>query len=423
MKIYTSISLKAFLTVCLYVLFSQSANAQQKADYFTHEGKISPTNCLFIDLEKPATSATVQWLENPTTKGFYIYADGEKYFVERDADAEEKDGKVFSQLVVFPKPISTFTVCSENYNGELTMHFLQVPYIDFDRNAFRQPRYKTGCEKPVTVDQDIWRAGLDAPTVKPAAHKVTHIIVHHTATSNTDSNYVNVMRNIYLYHTRVNGWDDVGYNFLVAPDGTIFQGRDGVGVDEDDNIKGAHFCGKNTNTMGISMIGDYQHIPPTDTALQALEQLIAWKMNKENIEANDTTIHNGTLLNTISGHRDGCATECPGDSVYVRLPQIRNEVEVLMEDCTPPTIGLDQKHFSGDVYMQYYQSNNEIVIRSEKPGNFSFTLVDIQGKTWQTGKIHSSFETISTNNLPKGIYILQLYNASEKNTFRFVKFN
>ncbi len=422
MKIYFSPVSKAFFAISIYViLFLAEVNAQQKPLYFKHSERIAASKCVLVDLEKPATSATVQWLNNSYTKGFYIYADGEKYFVERDADAEEINGKVFSHLVVFPSPISTFTVCSEDYHGEITMHFLQVPYIAFDKNAFKQKRNKTGCKKPVTVDQDIWRAGLAAPTVTPAAHKVTHIIVHHTATPNSQTDYVNVVRNIYLYHTEVNGWDDIGYNFLVAPDGIIFQGRDGMGVDEDDNIRGAHFCGKNTNTMGISMIGDYQQVAPTDTSLQALEQLIAWKMNKENIEANENTIHNGVLLNTISGHRDGCATECPGDSVYVRLPQVRNEVDILMEDCMSPTIGIAQKHFSGDVYMQYNHTGNEVNIRSDKAANYTFTLVDLQGKIWKSGNINVGFEAVSARDLPNGIYILQLNNSQGKNTLKFVK--
>src|SRR5688572_29290845 len=91
MKKYAPVYLKAFFVLCLYVFTTfQPVKAQQKADYFTHTESIAPTKCLLVDLEKPATSATIQWLENPDTKGFYIYADGEKYFVERDADVEEK---------------------------------------------------------------------------------------------------------------------------------------------------------------------------------------------------------------------------------------------------------------------------------------------------------------------------------------------
>jgi hypothetical protein len=340
--------------------------------------------------------------------------------VEKDADVKSKTGKAFSNLIVFPKPLSQIEIISGNFSGELKLHLLQVPYIKFDKAAYKQNfRSKKGCEKPVTVDQDIWRAGLTPPSVAPTPNQVTHIIVHHTATPNTDSNYVNVVRNIYLYHTQVNGWDDIGYNFLVAPDGTIFQGRDGMGMIEDDDVKGAHFCNKNTNTMGISMIGDYQTIQPTDTSLRALEQLIAWKMNKLDLDPRDSALHNGEMLNRISGHRDGCSTECPGDSVYVRLPEIRNAVETLMQDCIT-TVGIDSKHFLVDVYMAYHQENQLITIDNLQAGNYNYAVIDMQGKVRLNGET-SSNQNISVSDLPKGIYIVQLYNTSGKNTLKFVK--
>ncbi|MBS4034431.1 MAG: T9SS type A sorting domain-containing protein [Ignavibacterium sp.] len=38
----------------------------------------------------------------------------------------------------------------------------------------------------------------------------------------------------------------------------------------------------------------------------------------------------GLTLNNISGHRNGCATECPGTNLYNQLPAIRNAVYDLL---------------------------------------------------------------------------------------------
>lgn len=46
-------------------------------------------------------------------------------------------------------------------------------------------------------------------------------------------------------------WNDIGYNFLVAPTGDVFEGR-GWGV------KGAHAVKYNSKSVGICLIGDYQ---------------------------------------------------------------------------------------------------------------------------------------------------------------------
>ena len=60
-------------------------------------------------------------------------------------------------------------------------------------------------------------------------------MVHHSAGSNTNSNYTQVVRDIYLYHTQVNGcWSDIGYNYLVAQDGSIYNGRDPGALEQDD---------------------------------------------------------------------------------------------------------------------------------------------------------------------------------------------
>src|SRR5690606_5894496 len=112
------------------------------------------------------------------------------------------------------------------------------------------------CSEPQMIDPSHWRAGLPQPKGSPVFTSVNHIIIHHSAGSNLVTDFTNEVRNIYLYHTNVNGWDDIGYNFLIAPNGTIYQGRDGRGIVEKDYVMGAHMCGRNSGTMGICLLGD-----------------------------------------------------------------------------------------------------------------------------------------------------------------------
>ena len=49
--------------------------------------------------------------------------------------------------------------------------------------------------------------------------------LHHTATSNLDDNPAGTVRAIYEYHTVDNGWQDIGYHYLISEDGTVFEGR------------------------------------------------------------------------------------------------------------------------------------------------------------------------------------------------------
>ena len=65
-----------------------------------------------------------------------------------------------------------------------------------------------------------------AATVPSFARTLTTAVVHHTAGGepSTPAQSAAVVRGIYLYHVRGNGWDDVGYNFLVDRFGQVFEG-------------------------------------------------------------------------------------------------------------------------------------------------------------------------------------------------------
>ena len=194
------------------------------------------------------------------------------------------------------------------------------------------------CDPPAWIPPSQWRAGLTPPAVKPAATPTHHVIVHHSASNLTDSNYVAVVRSIYLYHTQVRGWDDIGYNFVIDPAGVLYQARDPQGVDDPDHIKGAHFCGKNSYTMGVCLLGNYQQARPSSAALKTLNHLLTWKMHKEGLNPLDSMLHpvgssSAVWLPVIAPHRAGCATLCPGDSVAVRMPAIRQAVADSLQQC------------------------------------------------------------------------------------------
>jgi hypothetical protein len=183
------------------------------------------------------------------------------------------------------------------------------------------------------IDQQIWREDLPEPDYERIVHIVKNIIIHHSATSNDLTDYTNVVRNIYLSHTQVNGWSDIGYNYLIAQDGTIFKGRD-PNIFEQDNVMGAHFCSSNSGTMGICILGNYMDIYPTQESLNALVSLLAWKTAKDSLNPFGTAVHPlNENLPVIAGHRDGCSTLCPGDSLYENLVRIRQETSDKLKSC------------------------------------------------------------------------------------------
>ncbi len=204
---------------------------------------------------------------------------------------------------------------------------------------------KAACAKPPVVSRSLWGAIFRNPAPTSV---VSHLIVHHEFGSNISSDWAARVRSIQNFHINGNGWSDIGYNFLVDPNGVIYEGRAGG-----DNAIGAHFCARNRNTMGVCMLGDYSSVTPTTATQNSLKSLLAWKADKENINPIGSSFHYSinSSLTHIAGHRDAGCSVCPGNGGYATLGSIRSGVNSLVangcsggtpppSDTTPPTTSI-----------------------------------------------------------------------------------
>jgi hypothetical protein len=145
------------------------------------------------------------------------------------------------------------------------------------------------------------------------ADKVDMTVVHHTAGNNTYTREQapGIVRGIQRYHMDSQGWSDIGYNALVDRFGTIYEGRAG-GLEW--AVVGAHARNYNTGSFGVSVMGNFENVDAPQAAYDALIRIIAWKSTIHRMDPLGTTTrtYNGTLLRTISGHRDMGQTACPG---------------------------------------------------------------------------------------------------------------
>jgi hypothetical protein len=158
-----------------------------------------------------------------------------------------------------------------------------------------------------------------------------NVFVHHTVTSNVydESESASIVRGIYAYHTQSRGWCDIGYNFLVDRYGNIFEGRRG-GMRWP--VRGAHAGDYNTDSTGISLMGDFEEASPSRRMRTALVRLIAWRMGTAYQGAYGKAFIHDRWFKRISGHRDAMATACPGAHVYDWLPTLRARVRVQLGD-------------------------------------------------------------------------------------------
>lgn len=165
--------------------------------------------------------------------------------------------------------------------------------------------------------QAAWNAGgsLMGVDVRPthlsfrslANRTVTDaIIVHHIGNTNADVSAATV----HQWHLH-NGWSGIGYHFLIRKDGTIEEGRPLQTV-------GAHCHGENGHTVGINIVGNFEVAEPEPEQMDAAARLIAALCRCYALIPS---------ASTVFGHRDFNATACPGENLYVRLPELIEQAQ------------------------------------------------------------------------------------------------
>ena len=215
-------------------------------------------------------------------------------------------------------------------------------------DAVRGPRHlvrapalpSAGAEvgQPGVVTRAQWGADESMRrTTPPIFAPVSRMVVHHTATPNDDPDPVSTMRAMLAYHVKGNGWDDIGYNFVVDAGGRIYEGRWARSYDagevstgeslDGQGVVGAHAEGDNVGSVGVALLGTFTGRAPTPAAVAALQRLLAWKADRHGVDPTGSTRwESGRTLPTIVGHRDVGSTSCPGDQLWERLPAIRQAV-------------------------------------------------------------------------------------------------
>ena len=172
------------------------------------------------------------------------------------------------------------------------------------------------------------RAAADYGTVEVA-------FVHHTVTKNEyrPEDSAAIVLGIARYHRDSNGWNDIGYNFLVDKYGQVFEGRAG-GIDAP--VIGAQAQGYNSVSTGVACLGTFTEVAQTEPGMEALARLIGWKLTLHGVpvqgqvtvtsaggESNRYRSGTPVTLERISGHRDGDSTSCPGELLYGQLADLR----------------------------------------------------------------------------------------------------
>ena len=263
--------------------------------------------------------------------------------------------------------------------GPARLCALDLIWIGPGAPARREPPTALGADaypKPTVWGRASW--GAVAPQCGLSYCATTHLGVHHSASvsdglAQTWSDCAGNVQSIQAYHMFTNGWCDVGYNMLACVTGDLFEGRAGG-----DDVVGAH-DGHNCGSMGVCLMG-YFHPPynqtATNSALDALAELFAWKADQQGIDPQTASWYAGYggSMSHVYGHKDVKNTACPGDQLYAQLPALRNAVDDLLQGGGPQAGTL-----KGVLYDQSQGTSARIAGGTVALGDGSFAITASDG--------------------------------------------
>ena len=303
----------------------------------------------------PASHVAFSWTGDDRSGVRYrvIASDGRKGPWQRAAEAHdaERGDQHFSGVIALDRAAGLIWQSSKSSGksmGPVTLDYLNT--LDGERYLQKVPAVAQAAETPRVVTRAEWGADESIKSTTGSCrrtfHKVQQLFVHHTAGANFDTRPKATMRAIYWYHTVRQGWCDIGYNFVIAPNGTVFEGRwarNYAPFEHHDSesrdgrvVTGAHVSGFNSGSVGISLMGNYSRVELPATARRSLAELLAWEADRHNLNPEGTHTYRNPDTGTrkklpfIAGHRDAGYTECPGKLVYAALPAIRRDTKVAM---------------------------------------------------------------------------------------------
>ena len=295
----------------------------------TRSHEVAVTSGQVVESTFPATHAVVEWDGDEDASLRIRGADadgawGEWKTVSPDADAPDRPTGFL--LLNDASKVQVEVVAGDARN--LTLRLIDTVHGPRKLEVVKEA---AGAIDGATASPEIqsraqWGANEGLRKGSPSFASTSRFIVHHTDTANNDPNPAATVRAILAYHTQSNGWDDIGYNFLIDQQGRIYEGRYAGGPVAGENAQrlgviGAHAQGYNTGSIGISLLGNFTTASPTDAQMSSLNRLIAWKADRLNIDL--------TNANNVVGHRDVNQTSCPGNVAESKLPQIRQDANAI----------------------------------------------------------------------------------------------
>lgn len=150
-------------------------------------------------------------------------------------------------------------------------------------------------DMPPMVSAQQWGSDPD-PIPEDRRHTPAFITIHHAGVLwKAGSDPAAKARGLQAFGKREKGWPDLPYHYLIAPDGTIYEGRP---VEYEPETNTSYDV---TGHIGIQLWGNFDEQRVSPRQMDSLVALAAWLVQEHGIDTDN-----------IAGHNDRAPTACPG---------------------------------------------------------------------------------------------------------------
>jgi hypothetical protein len=163
---------------------------------------------------------------------------------------------------------------------------------------------------PGIVPRAMWARGVPKMNEINYMNGIRRITVHHDGMPPASLSSVRQIaariEQIRQSHVGGRGWADLGYHYVIDPNGRVWEGRD-------IRFQGAHVKDQNENNLGILVMGNFMVQSPTQAALASLDRFVANQMQRYNIS-----------ISNVRTHQERAATDCPGRNLQTYMNRTRS---------------------------------------------------------------------------------------------------
>lgn len=160
------------------------------------------------------------------------------------------------------------------------------------------------------IPRTAWTRGQPRWQYSKPMRGVTRITVHHDANNavglsgaSAVTHRLNSIRDAHL--RRGNTWVDIGYHYIIDPDGRVWEGRPIA-------VEGAHVADTNDHNLGVMLLGNFEQHRPTPAQFDMLDRFLADQMRLHRVG-----------LGRVYTHQELKPTECPGRNLQGYMRQTR----------------------------------------------------------------------------------------------------